>query len=74
MIDFLDRVAIVVDAFHFPGHKADDNDCQENCDPNLFPVLKTAEGGWLFNSSAAEQVNVWFGRFQSKVKEMNVIR
>lgn len=72
--DFLNRVAIVVDAFHFSGHKADDEDCQYNCDPNAFPVLKTPENVWLFNSSAAEQVNVWFGKFQSKVKEMNVIR
>lgn len=25
---------------------------------------------WTFNSSAAEQINVWFGRFQSIVREM----
>lgn len=72
--DFLNRVAIVVDAFHFSGHSADDDDCRLNCDPKVFPVLKTLDGGWLFNSSAAEQVNVWFGKFQTKVREMNVIR
>lgn len=74
MFDFLNRVAIVVDAFHFAGHKADDDECQHNCDPKTFPVLKTPDKRWLFNSSAAEQVNSWFGKFQPKVKEMNVIR
>lgn len=70
----LDRMAIVVDAFHFGGHKESDGDCKMHCDPSKFPVLKKADGSWLFNSSAAEQANMWFGRFQSKVKEMNVIR
>lgn len=67
-------MGIVVDAFHFSGHKTTHKDCQDNCNPNQFPVLKDGEGKWLFNSSAAEQVNAWFGKFQSKVKEMNHIR
>lgn len=32
----------------------------------------TSNDEWLFNSSAAEQVNVWFGAFQSIVREMSV--
>lgn len=70
----LQRVAFVVDAFHFSGHKASHEDCQENCNPHSYPVLKRQDGSWLFNSSAAEQANAWFGKFQSKVKEMNVVR
>lgn len=73
-ISLLSRVALVVDPFHFSGHSASDTECQKFCNPSVFPILRTAEGGWLFNSSAAEQANAWFGKFQSKVKEMNVIR
>lgn len=72
--DLLCRMAIVVDAFHFSGHKESHADCQANCNPKVFPVLKGKDGKWVFNSSAAEQVNAWFGKFQSKVKEMNYIR
>lgn len=70
----LGRVALVVDGFHFSGHKHSAADCQESCSPYKYPVLKTPDGSWLFNSSAAEQANVWFGKFQNKVKEMNVLR
>lgn len=70
----LSRVAFVVDAFHFSGRSLDDTDCQTNCNPNSYPVLKRSDGTWLFNTSAAEQVNSWFGRFQNKVKEMNVAK
>lgn len=70
----LDRVALVVDVFHFSGHKRSHVECQEFCSPFVYPVLKSDDGSWLFNSSAAEQANSWFGRFQSRVKEMNVIR
>lgn len=72
--DLLCRMAIVVDAFHFSGHKQSHASCQENCNPKVFPVLKGRDGKWLFNSSAAEQVNAWFGKFQPKVKEMNHVR
>lgn len=72
--EFLSRLALVVDVFHFPGHSKDDDNCQLHCSPHQYPVLKRADGSWLFNTSAAEQVNSWFGRFQSKVKEMNVIK
>lgn len=67
-------MAFVVDAFHYGGHKESNEDCQQFCSPYRYPVLKKGDGSWLFNSSAAEQANVWFGVFQSKVKEMNVVR
>lgn len=67
-------MALVVDAFHFGGHKVSHEECQQYCSPYVYPVLKNTDGSWLFNSSAAEQVNSWFGKFQNKVKEMNVVR
>lgn len=70
----LTRMAIVVDAFHYGGHKDSHEDCKVYCSPYSYPVLKKPDGAWLFNSSAAEQVNSWFGKFQNKVKEMNVVR
>ena len=63
-----------MDSFHFPGHKTTHTECQEFCNPKVFPLLTLPNGGWLFNTSAAEQVNSWFGKFQAKVKEMNVVR
>lgn len=72
--EFLSDVALVVDGFHFTGHKAEDLVCQLHCNPHAYPVLRRPDGTWLFNTSAAEQVNSWFGRFNSKVKEMNVVR
>lgn len=72
LYELLNRVAFVVDAWHFPTHSVDDQECQTYCNPHKFPVLKKEDGTWLFNSSAAEQVNSWFGKFQPKVKEMNV--
>lgn len=70
----LKRMGIIVDSFHFAGHKKTHTECQENCNPKAFPLLTLPDGGWLFNTSAAEQINSWFGKFQPKVKEMNVIR
>ena len=32
------------------------------------------DGQWVFNSSAAEQANVWFGGFQAIVRDMWVER
>lgn len=70
----LNRVALVVDPFHFSTHLKTHADCQTYCNPSSYPILRRDDGQWLFNSSAAEQANVWFGRFQPKVKEMNVVR
>ena len=69
----LQWMAVVVDVFHFAGHKQTHKDCQEFCNPNIYPLLRLSDGKWLFNSSLAEQINVWFGKLQPKVKEMNVM-
>ncbi|KAJ7217110.1 hypothetical protein GGX14DRAFT_358484, partial [Mycena pura] len=69
-------VRFVVDVFHArKGH--DDEFCNENTHPAAFPELRTMKDGkeaWAFNSSVAEQTNVWFGAFQSIVHEMSVPR
>lgn len=68
----LGKVGLVVDVFHFSRkHKQTDIHCQTYCNPSNYPELMGSEGTWTFNSSAAEQVNAWFGGFQSIVREMS---
>jgi len=72
---YFDSCMLPVDVFHFKSkHKESDKDCGENCNPYLFPELRTSEGAWRFNSSAAEQTNAWFGGFQAIVREMQADR
>ncbi|KAJ7121167.1 hypothetical protein C8R44DRAFT_622980 [Mycena epipterygia] len=70
----LAAVGFPVDAFHASRkHKDSDAFCIANCSPVTFPeIVKGTE--WIFNSSVAEQTNVWFGKFQPIVKEMSVLR
>lgn len=67
-----------VDVFHMKSHKTTHTSCQINNDPNLFPELKKATGNggwkWKFNSSAAEMVNAWFGRFDPICRNMHAIK
>ncbi|KAJ7075798.1 hypothetical protein B0H15DRAFT_791429, partial [Mycena belliarum] len=70
----LNNVGLPVDAFHASRkHKESDAFCIMNCSPAAFPELMD-ENKWIFNSSVAEQVNVWFGKYQPIVKEMPVLR
>lgn len=67
--------ALPVDVFHFNcKHKETDLDCGRYCNPYIWPELRTETGEWRFNSSAAEQANVWYGGFQPIVREMQVDR
>ncbi|KAG8961976.1 hypothetical protein FRC05_005642, partial [Tulasnella sp. 425] len=69
---FLNKVGLVVDVFHFTRkHKETDINCQTYCNPANYPELVGSNGTWVFNSSAAEQVNAWFGGFQAVVREMS---
>ncbi|KAK6984509.1 hypothetical protein R3P38DRAFT_2575937 [Favolaschia claudopus] len=68
---YFDSVGLPVDVFH-AANKHDDLFCTMNNSPALFPELMDSDGKWVFNSSAAEQANVWFGGFQSIVREMTV--
>jgi hypothetical protein len=64
-----------VDVFHFNSkHKSTDDYCNERCNPIRWPELRTLDGKWVFNSSAAEQANVWFGGFQAMVRNMHATR
>ncbi|TFY50126.1 hypothetical protein EVJ58_g11174, partial [Rhodofomes roseus] len=68
-------IGLTVDVFHFTcKHKVTDIFCQTTCNPWAFPELRSAEGGWYFNSSIAEQTNVWLGGFHAIVREMLVDR
>lgn len=71
--DFKD-VGLSVDVFHFScKHSITDEFCQRYCNPANFPELLGKDGsGWYFNSSIAEQTNVWLGGFHSILREMHV--
>lgn len=72
---YFDNVGLPVDVFHFKcKHTEKDTFCQINCNPACFKELIGSDGKWIFNSSAAEQANVWFGKFQNIVQEMPVLR
>ena len=60
-----------VDAFHLcTKHKASDEFCRMQCDPKHYPKLINPDGSWYFNSSIAEQTNVWLGSYHAIVREM----
>lgn len=63
-----------VDVFHFrTKHKETDLHCQWFCNPAAFPEL-IVDGKWRFNSSIAEQTNVWLGGYQAIVRDMEATR
>ena len=68
------NVGLAVDVFHFSNkHVETDTFCQSNCNPALFPELLGENGrSWWFNTSIAEQTNVWLGGFHSICREMAV--
>ncbi|KAJ7350894.1 hypothetical protein DFH08DRAFT_695269 [Mycena albidolilacea] len=65
-------VGMTVDVFHFlHKHKATHTFCQENNNPADYPELMGPDGNtWFFNTSIAEQTNVWLGGYQSICREM----
>jgi hypothetical protein len=68
---FFQRVILAVDVFHFKSkHKESDVFCQKHCNPALWKELVDDDGKWVFNSSAAEQANVWLGGYLAMVREM----
>lgn len=73
--DLLGKVGLPVDVFHHQKkHKASDVFCQTHCNPAHFKEIVGSQNDWVFNSSAAEQANVWFGGFRALVREMTVPR
>jgi hypothetical protein len=72
--DYFKDCAMPVDVFHFKSkHKETDIDCNRYCNPYIWPELRNGEK-WRFNSSAAEQSNVWIGGYQAIVREMEADR
>jgi hypothetical protein len=71
---FFSNIALSVDVFHFKSkHSVTDTFCQVHCNPAAFPELISDDGkGWYFNSSIAEQTNVWIGGYHSICREMLV--
>lgn len=69
-----DKTGLSVDVFHFNcKHSEKDTYCQLHCNPISFPELLGEGGkGWFFNSSIAEQTNVWLGGYHSICREMLV--
>ena len=69
---FFDDIHLPVDVFHFKcKHAKSDEYCQRFCNPASFPDLIGEDGkGWFFNTSIAEQTNVWLGGFHSICREM----
>ncbi|KAJ7201635.1 hypothetical protein GGX14DRAFT_356063, partial [Mycena pura] len=67
---------LIVDIFHARNH--DDEFCTAKCNGASFPELhytnKEGKECWVFNSSIAEQTNVWFGAFQAISREMSPAR
>ena len=47
---------------------------QLHCNPARFPELLRSDGSWVFNTSIAEQTNVWLGGYHSMLREMTVDR
>ncbi|KAG2131405.1 uncharacterized protein EDB93DRAFT_1255512 [Suillus bovinus] len=69
-------IGLSVNIFHFNcKHAITDRWCQENCNPASFEHLLGEDGaGWYFNSSVAEQTNIWFGGYHAICREMIVHR
>ncbi|KAG2340478.1 hypothetical protein BDR05DRAFT_1034938 [Suillus weaverae] len=74
-ITFFEGMGMCVDAFHHKTkHKASDVFCRERCDMKAYPELLDGDRKYYFNSSIAEQINVWFGGFHNICREMTPVK
>lgn len=71
-----EEVGLPVDVFHWKcKHKQTDEACSVHCNPYSYPELRVDEdGNWFFNSSIAEQTNVWLGGYSATLREMGAIK
>lgn len=70
---YFDNIGLTVDVFHFKcKHSENDLWCQQHCNPVGIPKLLRDDGTFYFNSSIAEQTNVWLGGYHSICREMLV--
>ncbi|KAJ6462258.1 hypothetical protein C8R47DRAFT_1327226 [Mycena vitilis] len=64
-------MGMCVDVWHFLNkHATTHVFCQEHCNPADYPELMGPDGQWFFNTSVAEQANVWLGGYHSMCREM----
>ncbi len=70
------QVGLPVDVFHWTcKHKKSEVECAVHCNPHMFSDIISPDGkSWYFNTSAAEQTNVWFGGYHAIVHEMSAIK
>ena len=69
---FFRDIGLTVDVFHFKSkHAVTVVFCQTHCNPAAYPEPMSGDG-WAFNSSIAEQTNVWLGGYHSICREMLV--
>ncbi|KAI0669972.1 hypothetical protein C8Q78DRAFT_976510 [Trametes maxima] len=69
-----EEVGLPVDVFHWKcKHKRTNDACAIHCNPYNYRELLADDGSWFFNSSVAEQTNVWFGGYHSIIREMGCI-
>ncbi|KAI1782053.1 hypothetical protein LXA43DRAFT_1151824 [Ganoderma leucocontextum] len=71
-----EEIGLPVDVFHWKcKHKKSDEACSRHCNPYSFAELRVDDdGNWFFNSSIAEQTNVWFGGYHAIVREMTAVK
>ncbi|KDQ16589.1 hypothetical protein BOTBODRAFT_106906, partial [Botryobasidium botryosum FD-172 SS1] len=68
---FFDGCEFIVDVFHFKTkHKESHGYCGQNCNPHSLWDMIDENGNWTFNTSIAEQTNVWLGSFLPICREM----
>lgn len=71
---FEGKMAFVVDIFHaWKCHKGTDKYCNKHCNPAKFAEV-FINNKCVFNTSAAEQTNAWFGGFATIVAQMHIIQ
>ncbi|OJT02627.1 hypothetical protein TRAPUB_6808 [Trametes pubescens] len=60
------KIGLPVDVFHWKcKHKKTDIECSYHCNPYKYPELLKDNTSGFFNSSRAEQTNVWFGGYHA---------
>ncbi|KAH9896557.1 hypothetical protein C8Q73DRAFT_744583 [Cubamyces lactineus] len=70
--DLHESIGLPVDVFHWKSkHKKTEVECSFHCNPYCFPELLNDDGTWSFNSSRAEQTNVWFGGYHAICRTPN---
>ena len=71
---FFADIGLTVNMFHWScKHLTHDTFCQQHCNLYRYPeLLNDDECSWYFNSSIAEQTNIWFGGYHAICCEMGI--